>query len=395
MNDQQPFPFSAIIGQEDLRTALLLNAVDPAIGGVLIQGHKGSGKTTAVRALAALLPEIEVVAGCPYHCPPAPVEAMHEGCAARLRAGETLEIVTRSMPLVDLPLAATEDRVVGTLHLEKTLASGQRHFEPGLLAAAHRGILYVDEVNLLPDHLVDLLLDAAASGINRVEREGVSVVHPARFLLVGTMNPEEGELRPQFLDRFGLCVSVRAIEEPALRREVVRRRMAYEDDPAAFAQAWATEEDILRRQVVRARATLNAVRLPDAALERAVRISLAVGAQGHRSDLAIARAARALAALLERREVGDAEIFEAALLVLPHRVAPSLSGDRGDFRGHLQALLAGAAPTETFSSDDCGEAGEMADWGSSMEIPGATAAGSQLFTFLKKKVLNASSNPKP
>lgn len=394
MNDQQPFPFSAIIGQEDLRTALLLNAVDPAIGGVLIQGHKGSGKTTAVRALAALLPEIEVVAGCPYHCPPAPLEAMHEGCAARLRAGETLKILKRPMPLVDLPLAATEDRVVGTLHLEKTLASGQRHFEPGLLAAAHRGILYVDEVNLLPDHLVDLLLDAAASGVNRVEREGVSIVHPARFLLVGTMNPEEGELRPQFLDRFGLCVSVLAIEDPVLRRDVVRRRMAYEDDPAGFAQRWAAQEELLRCQVVRARATLNDVRLPDAALERAVQISLAVGAQGHRSDLAIARAARALAALLERQEVGESEIFEAALLVLPHRIAGSLPGVPADFRGHLRALLAGEKPVETVAAQDEG-AGDMVDWGPSMEIPGATAAGSQLFTFLKKKVLNASSNPKP
>lgn len=394
MNDQQPFPFSAILGQEDLRTALLLNAVDPAIGGVLIQGHKGSGKSTAVRALAALLPEIEAVADCPYHCPPVPLDAMHEGCADRVRAGETLKIVKRPMPLVDLPLAATEDRVVGTLHLEKTLASGQRHFEPGLLAAANRGILYVDEVNLLPDHLVDLLLDAAATGINRVEREGVSIVHPARFLLVGTMNPEEGELRPQFLDRFGLCVSVYAIEDPMLRREVVRRRMAYEDDPAGFAKTWATEEDLLCRQVVRARAALNEVVLPDAALDRAVQISLAVGAQGHRSDLAIARGARALAALLECQEVGEREIFEAALLVLPHRLAASLSGTAGDFRGHLHALLAGGKAVDTSAIED-GEAGDMVDWGSSMEIPGPTAAGSQLFTFLKKKVLNASSNPKP
>ncbi|MDO3379150.1 ATP-binding protein [Geoalkalibacter halelectricus] len=392
MKDAATYPFSAIIGQEELRTALLLNAVDPAIGGVLIQGHKGTGKSTVVRSLAALLPEIEVVADCPFHCPPAPVEAMHDECAARLRAGETLRIVKRAMPLVDLPLAATEDRVVGTLHLEKTLESGRRHFEPGLLAAANRGILYVDEVNLLPDHLVDLLLDAAATGVNRVEREGVSVSHPARFLLVGTMNPEEGELRPQFLDRFGLCVWVRGIEEVAQRREVVRRRMAFEENPAAFVEAWAAEEDALRSQVVRARAGLNAVVLSDAALDQAVRISLAVGVQGHRSDLAIARAARALAALLERREVGEAEIFEAALLVLPHRIAAAPPGERGDFRGYLQALLAGEKPAERLSAQD-EEAGEMADWGPSMEIPGATAAGSQLFSFLKKKVLNASSNP--
>ncbi|KIH77084.1 magnesium chelatase subunit I [Geoalkalibacter ferrihydriticus] len=393
MKDAATYPFSALLGQEDLRTALLLNAVDPSIGGVLIQGHKGTGKSTAVRALAALLPEIEAVADCPFHCPPAPAEAMHDECAARLRAGEALEITKRPMPLVDLPLAATEDRVVGTLHLEKTLASGRRHFEPGLLAAANRGILYVDEVNLLPDHLVDLLLDAAATGVNRVEREGISVSHPARFLLVGTMNPEEGELRPQFLDRFGLCVWVRGIEEATQRREVVRRRMAFEENPVAFAETWAAQEDMLRRQVVQARANLNAVVLTDAAIDRAVQISLAVGAQGHRSDLAIARAARALAALLERERVCDAEIFEAALLVLPHRLGSSASGDQADFRQHLHQVLAGEKlpAAEPFAEDETDEAD---DWGASMEIPGATAAGSQLFTFLKKKVLHASSNPK-
>ena len=390
MKESLAFPFSALIGQEDLRTALLLNAVDPAIGGVLIQGHKGSGKSTAVRALAALLPDIEVVADCPYHCPSAPLDAMHDECAARVLAGEPLETLMRPMPLVELPLAATEDRVVGSLHLEKTLAGGKRYFEPGLLAAANRGILYVDEVNLLPDHLVDLLLDAAATGINRVEREGISVTHPARFLLVGTMNPEEGELRPQFLDRFGLCVTVRGIENMAQRREVIRRRMAFEENPEDFAKAWTQAEHALRQQVARARQTLDNVALPDAILDRAIGISLAMGVQGHRSDLAIVRAARALAALLERDRVGDEEIFEAAMLVLPHRIGGEAMEERSDLRGRLQKAFSGEKVEQGEGSNIPESAEELDDWESSMEVPGATAAGSLLFSFLKKKVPNAS-----
>jgi Mg-chelatase subunit ChlI len=294
------------------------------------------------------------------------------------------------MPLVDLPLAATEDRVAGSLHLEKTLAGGQRYFEPGLLAAANRGILYVDEVNLLPDHLVDLLLDAAATGINRVEREGISVTHPARFLLVGTMNPEEGELRPQFLDRFGLCVTVRGIEDIAQRREVVRRRMTFEENPHDFVKAWAPAEQTLRQQVVRARQTLDHVALPDEILDRAIAISLAMGVQGHRSDLAIVRAARALAALLERDRVGEEEIFEAAILVLPHRIGGESMEERSDLRGRLQKAFSGEKVEQGENPDIPESADELDDWESSMEVPGAPAAGSLLFSFLKKKVPNAS-----
>jgi Mg-chelatase subunit ChlI len=294
------------------------------------------------------------------------------------------------MPLVELPLAATEDRVVGSLHLEKTLAGGQRYFEPGLLAAANRGILYVDEVNLLPDHLVDLLLDAAGSGVNRVEREGISVTHPARFLLVGTMNPEEGELRPQFLDRFGLCVTVRGIENIAQRREVIRRRMAFEENPEDFVKAWTQAEQALRQQVVRARQTLDNVALPDEILDRAIGISLAMGVQGHRSDLAIVRAARALSALLERDRVGEEEIFEAALLVLPHRIGAEAMEERSDLRGRLQKAFSGEKVKQGEDSNIPESAEELDDWESSMEVPGATAAGSLLFSFLKKKVPNAS-----
>ncbi len=219
------YPFSAIIGQDAMKAALLLNAVDPTIGGVLIRGQKGTGKSTAARALAALLPDIEVVKDCPYHCDPADLKKMHEGCRERLEINGQLPSEFRPMPVVELPLSASEDRVVGTVQLEHALKTGQRRYEPGLLAAANRGILYVDEVNLLEDHLVDLLLDVAASGINRVEREGLCITHPSRFMLVGTMNPEEGELRPQFLDRFGLVVHVEGLSDPRLRRQLIENRL--------------------------------------------------------------------------------------------------------------------------------------------------------------------------
>ena len=253
------YPFAALVGQESLKTALLLNAVDPRIGGVLISGEKGTAKSTAARALAALLPDQRVVAGCPFRCDPGSPNPACTHCGGQVEHPAT----DVQVPFVDLPLGATEDRVLGSLDFERALREGRRAFQPGLLAAAHRGVLYVDEVNLLPDHLVDILLDVAASGVNVVERESVEVVHPSRFLLVGTMNPEEGELRPQLLDRFGLMIEVSGPRDPAIRAEVVRRRIAFEADSVTFAGRWEAEQSALRAQIATARDGLAGVTLDD------------------------------------------------------------------------------------------------------------------------------------
>ncbi|MFE4328441.1 putative cobaltochelatase [Streptomyces sp. NPDC056831] len=309
-----PFPFTAIVGQDDLRLGLLLNAVSPAVGGVLVRGEKGTAKSTAVRALAALMPEVPVVSGCRFSCDPAsPDPACPDG------PHEAGTGVSRDARMVELPVGASEDRLVGALDIERALAEGVKAFEPGLLADAHRGILYVDEVNLLHDHLVDLLLDAAAMGASYVEREGVSVRHAARFLLVGTMNPEEGELRPQLLDRFGLTVEVAASRETDLRVEVVRRRLAYDDDPAAFAAQWADEEGALRARIVAARALLPQVRLGDGALRQIAATCAAFEVDGMRADIVMARTATALAAWAGRTDVLAEDVRQAALLALPHR----------------------------------------------------------------------------
>ncbi len=319
------YPFTAIIGQEPMKTALLLNAVDPSIGGVLISGHKGTGKSTAVRALGQILPEIEIVEGCPFNCSPDDSDAMEDECLERFTRGEKLPRTKRSMPVVELPLSATEDRVVGTLHIEHALRTGKRRFEPGLLAAANRGILYVDEVNLLDDHLVDMLLDAASSGVNIVEREGISFSHPSRFILIGTMNPEEGELRPQFLDRFGLCVKVKGLDDINERKEVIRQRIAFEQNPEGFLKKWYEFEKVVAGQILYARKILPNIRMPDEMLEMAVRLSTEVEVHGHRSDITILKAARALAALLEKDEVQRRHIADAAGFVLPHRISTPLS----------------------------------------------------------------------
>ncbi len=310
-----PYPFSAVVGLDDLRLALLLTAVSPAVGGVLVRGEKGTAKSTVVRALASLLPEVDVVRGCRFACDPAdpdpdcpdgphPADAPHGH---------------RPAMLVELPVGATEDRVVGTLDIQRALADGVKAYEPGLLAAAHRGALYVDEVNLLPDHLVDLLLDAAAMGRAHVERDGVSVKHAARFLLVGTMNPEEGEPRPQLVDRFGLVVTVAAPREARQRAEVVRRRLAYESDPAGFAARFAAEETALAARIATARRAVRAVTLPDAELDRIATICLAYGVDGMRADIVVARCAVALAAWHGRTVVTVDDIRDAARLALPHR----------------------------------------------------------------------------
>jgi len=309
-----PFPFTAVVGQDDLRLALLLNAVSPAVGGVLVRGEKGTAKSTAVRALSALLPEVAVVPGCRFSCDPAaPDPACPDG------PHETGSGTQRPARMVELPVGASEDRLVGALDIERALAEGVKAFEPGLLADAHRGILYVDEVNLLHDHLVDLLLDAAAMGASYVEREGVSVRHAARFLLVGTMNPEEGELRPQLLDRFGLTVEVAASREPDQRVEVVRRRLAYDDDPAGFTERWADEESSVRAQIIAARALLPSVRLGDGALRQIAATCAAFEVDGMRADIVMARTATALTAWAGRTDVLAEDVRQAALLALPHR----------------------------------------------------------------------------
>ncbi len=313
------FPFSAIVGQDEMKLAILIAAVDPGVGGVLVFGDRGTGKSTAVRALAALLPPMRAVVGCPYHRDPA-----LEPPGAPKPKVETIPV-----PVVDLPLGATEDRVVGALDLERALSQGVKAFEPGLLARANRGFLYIDEVNLLEDHLVDLLIDVAASGENVVEREGLSVRHPARFVLVGSGNPEEGELRPQLLDRFGLSVEVKTPTDIKTRIEVVRRRDAFERDPEGFTAQWAAEDERIRKQIVAGRKRLAGVSVPDGALERAAQLCLKLGTDGLRGELTLMRAARALAALEGEKTVGDAQLRRVAPPALCPRLRRNPLDDAG------------------------------------------------------------------
>ncbi len=380
------YPFSAIIGQEKMKTALLLNAVDPSIGGVLISGHKGTGKSTAVRALAHILPEIKAVEDCPFHCPTDDSSIMCESCLERKHKGETLPVVNRTMPVIELPLSATEDRVVGTLHVEHALKTGKRRFDPGLMAAANRGILYVDEVNLLDDHLVDILLDAAASGINIVEREGISHSHPAGFMLVGTMNPEEGDLRPQFLDRFGLSLMIKSLTDSNLRQAIARQRMEFDRSPESFSEKWSVSETILSRQIIQARSSLNEIRIPDEMLELAVRLSTEVEVQGHRSDIIILKAAKALAALLEKKDVEKAHIAEAARFALPHRITNTLIATPDILQEKLEEALSKVMDDQSISNPQDGNASDH--WEDiSTEVPGAVAASNadMLFLFLEEK----------
>jgi len=314
------FPFSAIVGQDEMKLALLTAAIDGTIGGVLVFGDRGTGKSTAVRALAALLPPMQAVVGCRYNCDPAAGRAhCEDGCVARKAKGVPNSHLV-PVPVVDLPLGATEDRVVGALDLERALAQGVKAFEPGLLARANRGFLYIDEVNLLEDHLVDLLIDVAASGENVVEREGLSVRHPARFVLVGSGNPEEGELRPQLLDRFGLSVEVKTPEDLADRVEVVRRRDQFEQDPVGFSRKWKKADEQLRRRIVSGRSRLASVRVPDAALERAAQLCIRLGTDGLRGELTLIRTARALASLDGDSAVSDTHLRKVAPAALRHRL---------------------------------------------------------------------------
>ena len=316
-NRSEPrFPFTAIVGQTAMKRALILNAINTRIGGVLIRGKKGTAKSTAVRSLAALLPEVEVVRGCPYSCHPDNPEPLCPWCESRAGGAQA---VTRQVRIVDLPVGATEDRLVGSLDIEQAIRSGSRSFEPGLIATTHRGILYVDEVNLLNDHLVDVLLDAAAMGRNYVEREGISVSHAAEFILVGTMNPEEGDLRPQLLDRFGLAVEVDSAFTPEERREVVRRRIAYEGDPYGFMDSWHDSEAEERERILRSRQLLERVNVSDDILELITDICAEYQVDGLRADIVMYKTAGTIAAYEGRDHVLPEDVREAAEMALLHR----------------------------------------------------------------------------
>jgi magnesium chelatase subunit I len=314
------FPFSAIIGQHEMCEALLLSAVDPLLGGVLVVGDRGTGKSTAIRALAGLLPQMPVVAGCLYNCE-STVRCLMKGenCSACDGVG-TARTQMRPVPVVDMPLGATEDRIVGALDLERALTQGVKAFEPGLLARADRGYLYIDEVNLLEDHLVDLLLDVAATGENIVEREGLSIRHPARFVLVGSGNPEEGDLRPQLLDRFGLCVEVGTPADIKTRIEIVRRRDAFERDPDAFCRMWRDTDLAQRDRIVHARARLDQIEVPQQVLEHAAALCIALKTDGLRGELTLLKAARALAALDGADVIDDMHLRRVAAIALRHRL---------------------------------------------------------------------------
>lgn len=325
MKKRATYPFVAIVGQERMKTGLILAIVNPTLSGILIRGEKGTAKSTAIRGLAEILPQIETVRDCPFQLAPDEqgeicAECVHLPCRERRARREAPEVVRRKVAVVELPVGATEDRVVGTLDLEHALREGEKHFEPGLLAAAHRGILYVDEVNLLDDHVVDVLLDSAAMGVNTVEREGVSYTHPARFTLVGTMNPEEGELRPQLLDRFGMCVTIEGVQETEQRVEIMKRRVTFDEAPGAFAERWNGDSERLAAGIVHAMTLYPKVQIRRELLFEIARYCIDVGVDGHRGDIIMLKAAKTLAAYRGREEAAPEDIEEAAQYVLPHRV---------------------------------------------------------------------------
>lgn len=355
------YPFTAIVGQERMRRALVLNAVDPRIGGVLIRGERGTAKSTAARALAALLPEVKVVTDCRFGCDPDQPVTWCTECRERAASGEVLPTHMRSTPFINLPISATEDRVVGTLDIEKAIQKGERHFEPGVLAAANRGLLYIDEVNLLDDHVVDVLLDSAAMGMNIIEREGISFSHPARFILVGTMNPEEGDLRPQLLDRFALSVEIYGIRDARERVLIMERNLAFEANPEKFRQEFMDKELELSRQIERARKLIDHVGYSSRDLLAIAQLTSSLHVDGHRADLVILKAARAQAAFEGRRAINGRDIALAAELALPHRIR------RGPFQQEeitMEELqdriegLQGSGSTTGQHSDEQAEAAE-------------------------------------
>ncbi len=321
MKQRVIFPFTAIVNQELMKLGLILNAINPSISGILIRGEKGTGKTTAVRALAQILPEIEVFEEDPFNLCPHTEKNLYQDYMKLLEKNVQTRpaIVKRKVKVVELPLGATEDRVVGTLDLEKAIKKGEKRISPGLLASCHRGILYVDEINLLEDHIVDILLDAAAMGINIIEREGISFVHPARFVLVGTMNPEEGELRPQLLDRFGLCVTVKGISDPEKRVELINRRLAFEEDPYGFSQQWEKKQKDLTSLIHKAKELYPRVKISEELMLDVVNRCISHGVDGHRADIVMIKTAKTLAAYHQRKKVIEEDVEVAAKLTLPHR----------------------------------------------------------------------------
>ena len=345
-NSKLNFPFTAIVGQEKMKLALVLNAINPRLSGVLIRGEKGTAKSTAVRSLAMLLPTLKVVDGCAFHCDPDIPHKVCMNCRKKLDEGAELGVDERQTFVVNLPVNATEDRVVGTLDLEHAIKKGEKRFEPGVLADANRGILYVDEVNLLDDHIVDVLLDSAAMGVNSIEREGVSYTHPAEFILVGTMNPEEGELRPQLLDRFGLCVQIEGISDPEQRVEVVRRWVGFEENPKAFIKDWSDAEAKLREQIAHARELLPQVKISDDLLHKIARLSIEIGVDGHRADIIMMKTAKTTAAFHQRTEVTFDDLEESADMALQHRVRRRPFEDTVLDHDRITAILS-AQPSQT------------------------------------------------
>lgn len=341
------YPFTAIVGQKRMRRALILNAIDTRIGGVLIRGERGTAKSTAARALAALLPPVQVVQGCRFGCDPQKPVYWCTECRERFSEDEQPPIETRRTPFINLPISATEDRVVGTLDIEKAIQKGERHFEAGVLASANRGLLYIDEVNLLDDHVVDVLLDSAAMGMNIIEREGISFAHPARFILVGTMNPEEGDLRPQLLDRFALSVDIHGILEPRQRVQIMQRNLAFESDPESFREEWLSKERELSEQIAQARKLVDQVRYTNRDLLVIADLTAKMQVDGHRADLVILKAARAHAAFEGREAINPRDIALAAELALPHRIkaGPFRQSEMGvtQLEEHIEQLKGAAS----------------------------------------------------
>jgi Mg-chelatase subunit ChlI len=344
------YPFTAIVGQERMVRALILNAVNPRIGGVLIRGERGTAKSTAARALAALLPDVEVVESCRFGCDPHRSMTWCTECKERSASGEELPSVSRKTPFIDLPVSATEDRVVGTLDIERAIKEGERHFDPGVLAAANRGLLYIDEVNLLDDHVVDVLLDSAALGMNIVEREGISFAHPARYILVGTMNPEEGDLRPQLLDRFALSVEIHGLSDAIQRVLIMERNLGYEANPNDFRNVWLEKEETLSLQIVAARKLINDVTYSRSDLISIAALTASLQVDGHRADLVILKAAIAHAAFEGRTAITDRDIALAAELALPHRMRrgpfQQVELNIDDLQARIEDIQSKMAPSE-------------------------------------------------